>query len=72
LTNTTNDRVEPTQPLCDHRWLTVVSRDDPDGTELVLEPDIHQGVHGGAGQRRHPYTSFAMDEVGATLLGWSG
>jgi catechol 2,3-dioxygenase-like lactoylglutathione lyase family enzyme len=23
------------------RWLTVVSPDDPDGTELLLEPDTH-------------------------------
>jgi catechol 2,3-dioxygenase-like lactoylglutathione lyase family enzyme len=28
-------------PLGKHRWLTVVSPDDPDGTELVLEPDAH-------------------------------
>jgi len=28
-------------PLGIHRWLTVVSPDDPDGTELVLEPDAH-------------------------------
>jgi hypothetical protein len=26
-------------PLGEHRWLTVVSPDDPDGTELLLEPD---------------------------------
>ena len=28
-------------PLGGHRWLTVVSPDDPDGVELVLEPDEH-------------------------------
>ncbi len=28
-------------PLGEHRWLTVVSPVDPDGTELVLEPDAH-------------------------------
>lgn len=26
-------------PMGEHRWITVVSPDDPDGTELVLEPD---------------------------------
>ncbi len=26
------------------RWLTVVSPDDPDGTELLLEPDEHPAV----------------------------
>ena len=28
-------------PLGEHSWLTVVSPDDPDGTELSLEPDEH-------------------------------
>lgn len=28
-------------PLGEHRWLTVVSPEDPDGTQLVLEPDAH-------------------------------
>lgn len=31
-------------PLGAHRWLTVVSPDDPDGVELVLEPDEHPAV----------------------------
>lgn len=28
-------------PLGAHRWLTLVSKDDPDGTELLLEPSHH-------------------------------
>ena len=28
-------------PLGEARWLTVVSPEDPDGTELLLEPDAH-------------------------------
>lgn len=28
-------------PLGEHRWLTVVAPEDPDGVELVLEPDQH-------------------------------
>lgn len=28
-------------PMGEHRWLTVVSPDQPDGVELVLEPDEH-------------------------------
>ncbi|GAA0348215.1 VOC family protein [Actinoallomurus spadix] len=55
-------------PLGEHRWLTVVSPQDPDGTELVLEPDGHPAakpfkealVADGI-----PYTSFAVDDVGA-------
>ena len=55
-------------PLGEHRWLTVVSPDDPDGTELVLEPDTHPAakvfkealVSDGI-----PFTSFAVDDVAA-------
>jgi catechol 2,3-dioxygenase-like lactoylglutathione lyase family enzyme len=55
-------------PLGEHRWLTVVSADSPNGTELVLEPDAHPAaktfkdalVRDGI-----PYTSFAVDDVGA-------
>jgi catechol 2,3-dioxygenase-like lactoylglutathione lyase family enzyme len=28
-------------PLGEHRWLTVVSPEEPDGIQLVLEPDEH-------------------------------
>ncbi|MDJ1130709.1 VOC family protein [Streptomyces iconiensis] len=31
-------------PLGEARWLTVVSPEDPDGTELLLEPDGHPAV----------------------------
>jgi catechol 2,3-dioxygenase-like lactoylglutathione lyase family enzyme len=31
-------------PLGEHRWLTVVSPEDPDGMELLLEPSAHPAV----------------------------
>lgn len=31
-------------PLGEYRWLTVVSPDDPDGPELLLEPGAHPAV----------------------------
>lgn len=31
-------------PVGDHRWLTVVSPEQPDGVELLLEPDDHPAV----------------------------
>ncbi|MGO4736706.1 VOC family protein [Bosea sp. 2KB_26] len=31
-------------PVGDHRWLTVVSPEDPTGTELLLEPSEHPAV----------------------------
>jgi catechol 2,3-dioxygenase-like lactoylglutathione lyase family enzyme len=55
-------------PVGEARWLTVVSPDDPDGCELLLEPDGHPAaqpfkealVNDGI-----PYTSFAVDDVRA-------
>lgn len=54
----------------EHRWLTVVSPDEPDGTELVLEPDDHPAarmfkkalVADGI-----PFTSFAVPDVYAEV-----
>src|SRR3979411_3420094 len=53
-------------PLGEHRWLTVVAPEDPNGTELLLEPDEHPAarpfkealVSDGI-----PFTSFAVDNV---------
>lgn len=55
-------------PLGEHAWITVVSPDAPDGTELVLEPDQHPAV--GPFKRALvedgiPFTSFAVDDVAA-------
>jgi catechol 2,3-dioxygenase-like lactoylglutathione lyase family enzyme len=55
-------------PLGEHRWLTVVSPEAPDGVELVLEPSDHPAV----GPFKEalvadgiPFTSFAVDDVRA-------
>jgi catechol 2,3-dioxygenase-like lactoylglutathione lyase family enzyme len=53
-------------PLGEHRWLTVVSPQDPDGVELVLEPDSHPAVRPFKDALRAdgiPFTSFAVDDV---------
>jgi catechol 2,3-dioxygenase-like lactoylglutathione lyase family enzyme len=55
-------------PLGEHRWLTVVSPTEPDGVELVLEPDGHPAarpfkealVADGI-----PFTAFRVDDVHA-------
>ncbi len=53
-------------PVGDARWLTVVSPDDPDGPELLLEPAGHPAV--GPYQRALvgdgiPAASFAVPDV---------
>jgi catechol 2,3-dioxygenase-like lactoylglutathione lyase family enzyme len=53
-------------PLGEHRWLTVVSPTDPDGPELVLEPDAHpaaQPFKQALVSDGIPFTSFAVDDV---------
>jgi catechol 2,3-dioxygenase-like lactoylglutathione lyase family enzyme len=53
-------------PLGEHSWLTVVSPDDPDGTELVLEPDAHPAARpfkDALVSDGIPFTSFAVDDV---------
>jgi catechol 2,3-dioxygenase-like lactoylglutathione lyase family enzyme len=53
-------------PLGEHRWLTVVSPDAPDGVELVLEPDGHPAVKpfkAALVEDGIPFTSFGVDDV---------
>lgn len=55
-------------PTGEHRWLTVVSKEQPDGTELLLEPSEHPAakpfkealVADGI-----PFTSFQVDDLDA-------
>ena len=57
-------------PAGEHRWLTVVSPADPDGVELLLEPDGHPAaapfkealVADGI-----PFTQFAVEDVYAEV-----
>lgn len=48
-------------PVGEHRWLTVVSSEQPDGTELLLEPSVHPAVK--------PYKdALVADGIPATSL----
>ncbi|WP_285502461.1 VOC family protein [Actinokineospora sp. NBRC 105648] len=55
-------------PLGEDRWLTVVSPQDPEGTELLLEPSGHPAVKPfkeALVADGIPATSFAVDDVHA-------
>jgi catechol 2,3-dioxygenase-like lactoylglutathione lyase family enzyme len=55
-------------PLGQDRWLTVVSQQDPDGIELLLEPSGHPAVKPfkeALVTDGIPYSSFAVDDVTA-------
>lgn len=53
-------------PIGEFRWLTVVSPEEPDGTQLVLEPNAHPAA---ATYQRAlhdagiPLTSFEVDDI---------
>jgi catechol 2,3-dioxygenase-like lactoylglutathione lyase family enzyme len=53
-------------PMGEHRWLTVVSPEAPDGVELVLEPDEHPAARPfktALVEDGIPFTMFAVGNV---------
>ncbi len=53
-------------PLGEHRWLTVVAPDAPDGVELLLEPDEHPAAKpfkAALVQDGIPATSFGVEDI---------
>ena len=53
-------------PMGEHRWLTLVSEEQPNGTELLLEPSVHPA----AGPFKSalvadgiPFLSFQVDDL---------
>lgn len=67
-TNTLGFALKTDIPLGEHRWVTVVSKEQPEGTELLLEPNgrpatrpfkdalVADGI---------PFTSFQVDDLAA-------
>ena len=55
-------------PLGEASWLTVVSADQPEGPELLLEPDAHPAARPFKEALRNdgiPFTSFAVEDANA-------
>jgi len=60
-------RVKHDVPLGEHRWLTVVSPEAPEGVELLLEPDEHPAARpfkAALMEDGIPFASFGVDDVG--------
>jgi catechol 2,3-dioxygenase-like lactoylglutathione lyase family enzyme len=52
----------------EYRWLTLVSKEQPDGCELLLEPSAHPAVppfKNALVKDGIPFTSFQVDDVDA-------
>jgi len=67
-TNKLGFEVKNDVPMGKHRWLTVVSKEQPDGTELLLEPSEHPAVKpykDALVEDGIPVTSFQVDNIDA-------
>ena len=54
------------EPLGEFKWLTVVSPEDPDGTEVLLEPNnnlVAKTYQKGLFEQGIPATSFAVENI---------
>jgi catechol 2,3-dioxygenase-like lactoylglutathione lyase family enzyme len=57
-------------PVGEHRWLTVVGQGEPEGVELLLEPDVHPAARAykqALMEDGIPAASFGVDDVIATV-----
>jgi catechol 2,3-dioxygenase-like lactoylglutathione lyase family enzyme len=55
-------------PAGEYRWLTVVSPEDPEGTEFLLEPNVNpvaQAYQKGIFEQGIPATSFGVTDIHA-------
>ena len=67
-TETLGFRVKHNIPLGEHSWITLVSEEAPEGTQLVLEPAGHPAVvpfRKALVDDGIPFTAFAVDDVEA-------
>jgi catechol 2,3-dioxygenase-like lactoylglutathione lyase family enzyme len=67
-TGTLGFRRKTEVPLGEYSWLTVVAPDDPDGVQLLLEPDQHPAARAAKAALVAdgiPWTSFAVTDLAA-------
>ncbi len=62
-------------PLGEHRWLTVVSPEEPEGVELLLEPNAHpasKAFQSALMADGIPFTAFSVDDIEAEVTRLEG
>jgi len=55
-------------PMGEHRWITLVSHDEPEGVELALEPNQHPAVkefQEAMMADSIPFTAFSVEDIDA-------
>jgi predicted enzyme related to lactoylglutathione lyase len=63
-------KVKNDSPIGEDRWLTVVSPDEPDGVELLLEPNSNpaaQAYQKSLLEQNIPATAFQTDDIHAEV-----
>jgi catechol 2,3-dioxygenase-like lactoylglutathione lyase family enzyme len=63
-TDTLGFAVKHDVPAGQYRWISLVSPDEPDGTELLLEPNDHPAA-------KEYQRQLAADGIPATMFGWT-
>ncbi len=69
-TNILGFQVKHDIPIGEHRWITVVSPEEPDGVELGLEPNAHpatQAYQAALMADGIPFTAFSVDDIEAEV-----
>lgn len=62
--------VKHDMPLGEHRWLTVVSPEEPEGIELLLEPNEHPAARAFQEALKADgiaFTGFSVDDIAAEV-----
>ena len=65
-TETLGFKVKHNISLGENRWVTVVSKEDPEGTELLLEPSDHPAV----GPYKAALVAFKSEIYKCTFVRW--
>lgn len=69
-TETLGFKVKHNIPLGEHSWITLVSEEEPDGTELLLEPNEYpkaRELQEALMEDGIPWTAFSVDDIEAEV-----
>ena len=69
-TETLGFKVKHNIPLGEHSWITLVSEEEPDGTELLLEPNEYpkaRALQEALMEDGIPWTAFSVDDIEAEV-----
>ncbi|MDJ0641962.1 MAG: VOC family protein [Erythrobacter sp.] len=69
-TETLGFKIKHNIPLGEHYWITLVSEEEPEGTELLLEPNEYpkaRALQEALMEDGIPWTAFSVDDIDAEV-----